>query len=144
MRESFRLLGALGGGILGFLAFSLLVPRDNSFGMFEAESGRATAMLAIAFVCTIAGVLLGAGYRAVLRLKSQGVEEIEDFAGFLGGLLRSVDLWLGLLAAPIVFALLLKASDGMELSGLVVVALQNGFCAQLIVQGLVKQTEQPG
>ena len=42
---------------------------------------------------------------------------------------------------PLIFVLLLKASDGMELSGLVVIALENGFCAQIIIQSLFNRQD---
>jgi hypothetical protein len=36
-----------------------------------------------------------------------------------------------------VYALLLKSSNGLSLSGLIVVALENGFCCLIIINGFV-------
>jgi hypothetical protein len=55
---------------------------------------------------------------------------------------RSVDMWLGIAGAPIVYALLLKATDGMSMPGLLAVALENGFCCLIIVNGFIGRAEQ--
>jgi hypothetical protein len=124
-------------GMVGFVAFWYLVPRSVSFGMFEGEDKPDVARLALSFSATIAGVVLGSAYRQLRALQAAGIHTIPDAPAFLSTVVRSVDLWLGLVGAPIVYALLLQSTDGMSLPGLLLVALENGFCCLLIVNAFV-------
>jgi len=125
---------------VGLVAFLFLVPRAASFGMFQQEGGPNIARLAFSFVSTLAGVILGSAYRQLRQLQVE-TSTIQDVPKFLSGVLRSVDLWLGLAGAPIVYALLLQSTDGMSLPGLLLVALENGFCCLLIVNAFVGRSE---
>lgn len=133
-----RWLTAPAALVVGFAAYFALVPRSVSFGMFEEGAGAGTARLLIAFAATILGVLIGSAYR--LLSKQKGL--LPPLRLWTRDLLRSTDLWLGLVVAPIVYALLINTTDGMDISGLVVIALQNGFCAQAIIQGLIARQER--
>jgi hypothetical protein len=128
--------------LVGMAAFWFLVPRSASFGMFQQEGGGPNvARLVFSFVSTITGVVLGSAYRQLRHLQSTGVNTISDMSRFTSDLTRSIDLWLGLAGAPIVYALLLQSTNGMSLPGLLLVALENGFCCLLIVNSFVGRTE---
>jgi hypothetical protein len=127
--------------LVGAVAFWMLVPRDASFGMFEQQGGPNIARMAFSLVSTIAGVILGSLYRQLRQLQAAGTLIITNFSNFASNLLRSVDLWLGLAGSPIVYALLLQSTNGMSLPGLLLVALENGFCCLLIVNAFVGRTE---
>lgn len=128
--------------LVGFLAYWYLAPREPSFGMFEELNGNGNFRFALSFIATIAGVALGSAYRELKSLQAQGINRIEAPVAFLSDLLRSTDLWLGLAGSPIVYALLLQASDGMSLPGLIIVALQNGFCCLVILNSFVGKEEK--
>lgn len=141
MKKRWTMVFAIVFAVGGFVAFWYLAPRSASFGMFEAEGKANIGRLAISFSATIGGVVLGSAYRQLRALQAAGTNVIRDVPAFLSTLLRSVDLWLGLVGAPIVYALLLQATDGMSLPGLLLVALENGFCCLLIVNAFVGRTE---
>jgi len=95
----------------------------------------------LSFSATIAGVVIGSTYRQLRALQAAGLTTIPNARVFLSDLSRSIDLWLGLVGAPIVYALLLQSTDGMSLPGLLLVALENGFCCLLIVNAFIGRTE---
>jgi|GEM_PF-6900620 len=134
-------LGLVLSLIIGLAAYWYLAPRNPSFGMFEGVEGSSTFRFFSSFVATIVGVLLGGFYRNLRALKDGGATELKDPRAFIQGTLRSIDLWLGMISAPIVFSLLLKGADGMNLPGLLSVALQNGFCCLVIINGLMAKAE---
>lgn len=123
---------------IGFGAFWYFTPRTMAFGMFES-SGRANiGRLVFTFGATILGVVLGSIYRQLRQLPEP---IIKDLGAFFSNVARSVDLWLGLVGAPIVFALLLQSTDGMSVPGLLLVGLENGFCCLIIVNAFIGRTE---
>ena len=138
MRRKINILFLILALGFGFEVYQYLVPRDTSFGLFSADDGSATARFGLAFIATILGVVLGSFYRNLKRMKEQGKERIENISVFFGDIFLSVDMWLGLVTSPIVFALILKASDGMALPALIVMALENGFCALIIIDSFMK------
>jgi hypothetical protein len=125
---------------VGFLGFFFILPHDSRFGMFIAGAEVNVGRLLLSFSATVLGVMLGSFYRQLRALPS-GTVIINDLGAFISQVFHSVDLWLGLAAAPLVYALLLKATSGMALSGLVVVALENGFCCSLIADGVLARRE---
>lgn len=118
------------------LLWWIAVPREH--GMFAVENRELTKLL-IGFGATVAGVVLGSAYRHLARLKERGVETMESFRAQALSIARSVDLWMGLLASPIVYGLLIQSLAKMGQSGLVIVALENGFCCLLIAESFVNK-----
>jgi hypothetical protein len=137
-----RILAATGSLLFGLLAYWYLAPRSSTFGMFEGAETSGPLRFALSFSATIAGVILGSFYRELRALRAKGVTTIENPRSFIGTMSRSVDMWLGFAGSPIVYALLLKATDGMSLPGLLAIALENGFCCLIIINGFVGRTEQ--
>jgi hypothetical protein len=128
--------------VVGFVLYLNFAPRTASFGMQAEAGGSGMLRLGLSFAATIAGVVLGSVYRQIRELQARGTTRIDDFGAFFGNVFRSTDMWLGLVGSPLVYALLLKASDGMSLAGLITVGLENGFCCLLIINGFVGKMEQ--
>lgn len=137
-----RILAATVSLLFGLGAYWYLAPRSSSFGMFEGAETSGPLRFILSFLATIAGVILGSLYRELRNRQAKGETEIPDLGLFFGSMVRSVDMWLGFAGSPIVYSLILKATDGMSLPGLLVVALQNGFCCLIIVNGFVGKAEQ--
>jgi hypothetical protein len=142
MQHLWRFGAAIVALVVGFLLYWYLAPRSASFGMFEGNSNSGTLRLGLSFGATVAGVILGSVYRQLRELQAQGTRKIENFGVFFGDVFRSTDMWIGLAGSPLVYALLLKSSDGMSLPGLLTVALENGFCCLLIINGFLSKAEQ--
>jgi hypothetical protein len=121
----------------GFLGYWYLLPRTSAFGMFEAAGETHANRLLLSFAAVILGVVLGSFYRQLKRLQAQGKDSIDDAGAFVVQMFRSVDMWLGLVGSPIVYALLLQSANGMNLPGLLIVGLENGFCCLLLVNQFV-------
>jgi hypothetical protein len=126
---------------IGLGAFWYLVPRSPSFGMFAGDDQVNVGRFVLAFAATIFGVILGSLYRTLRAMQQRGVKVIDEPLVFLSETTRSVDLWLALAGAPIVYALLLQSTSGMALPGMLVVALENGFCCVVIVNSFVAKNE---
>jgi len=126
------LTGALAAPVAWYLLFAGQVP---IFGAV-AQSGPVNWTTAvIGYVATVAGVILGSAYRA-LRPNTKSSGQIENFRALSLDIIRSRDLWAGLVASPLVFGLLYRTLDGVTLSGLCVLALENGFCCHTVVSNL--------
>lgn len=123
---------------IGFVLFwFIVVPQDHGFfSVTDSNAGR----LLIGFAATLAGVLLGSTYRNLARMRAANVETIRNVGRFTSNVLRSVDLWMGLVASPLVYGLLVQSATSMALPGLVVVALENGFCCLLIAENITRRT----
>jgi hypothetical protein len=124
---------------LGFAGFWWLSPRSDNFGMFESGAADATLRIVLSFAAVIVGVVLGSLYRTLKSLGDEGKKDIGNAGRFLSRAFRSIDMWLGLVAAPLVYAVLLQSTSGMALSGLVVVGLQNGFCCLVVANALLEK-----
>jgi hypothetical protein len=110
--------------IVGLVAYWYLAPRETSFGMFDEDGATGNFRFALTFIATLIGVALGSIYRELKDLQAQGIRTIPELKPFFSEVGRSTDLWLGLAGSPIVYGLLLQASNGMSLPGLIVVALR--------------------
>ncbi|MER8929194.1 hypothetical protein [Mesorhizobium sp. M0767] len=141
MAGFWKISATLAAIVVGFIGYWYLLPRSPSFGMFEAVNESGTARLLLSFGATILGVICGAFYRELKALQARGITTIDNLPLFFAGMFRSTDMWLGLAGAPIVYSLLLKATDGMSLPGLLAIALENGFCCLLIVNGFIGRAE---
>ncbi|QHW01030.1 hypothetical protein [Spirosoma endbachense] len=141
MSSSIKFLLPVIALVIGFIMFWYLVPKSPSFGMFSGTDEVNLMRFALSFLTTIIGVVLGSFYRNLRALQATGKNTIEKPLVFLSEMTRSIDLWLGLVGAPIVYALLLQSTGSMTLPGLLVIALENGFCCLVIINGFVSQTE---
>lgn len=123
---------------IGFLMLFNISP-PVLLGMTETGHSEVVRMLA-GFAATILGVILGAAYRELRQRHAAGKRRV-DIGRFFKDLRSSIELWLGLLGAPVVFALLLNTTEGVDTGGLVVIALQNGFCCLVILNAFMEKRE---
>jgi hypothetical protein len=72
-------------------------------------------------------------------MRDKGETRITNVPLFFKNVFTSIDLWMGLFGAPIVYALLWKSLEGGSVAGLTVIALQNGFCCTVIIANLMKK-----
>ena len=124
---------ALPAAVIGFSLFWWYAPTGVSFGFFETSEVD-WVRLVVAYASVVAGVILGSLYR---QLRTVQGPTINDVKGFSRQAFRAVDMWLGLVGSPLVFAMLLRTTDGMSIHGMVIVGLENGFCCLIILNGLL-------
>ena len=91
---------------------------------------------AYGFGLTLTGVALGAIYRRLIKLRTAGVEKI-GIGQLLSDVLGSVDFYIGLVGAPIVYGLLWQSLADISFAGLTIIALQNGFTSHAILDQFV-------
>jgi hypothetical protein len=128
-------------GVVGAIIWFRMAPGARAFGAFEQASSEQILRITVGYLATVAGVVLGSLYRQLRQLRDAGISEIASLLEFLSRAGRSVDLWMGLCGSPIVFLLLARANESMSLAGMVVVALENGFCCLIIVNGFMSKAE---
>jgi hypothetical protein len=114
----------------------LVQPRQLQFGAQVVPANGNIWVVIYGYVLTLIGVCIGTAYRELQKLKQAGQTQIPNARHFINSLLTSIDLWMGLIGSPIVYALLWKSLDQGDISGLSVIALQNGFCCTLILSNL--------
>jgi hypothetical protein len=109
-------------------------------GAFQSETiSKWTSTLLTAvygFCLTLTGVALGAMYRRLIKLRTDGVDKI-GARQLLGDVFTSVDFYVGLVGAPIVYGLLWQSLADISLAGLTIIALQNGFTSHAILDQFV-------
>jgi len=134
--------------IVGFLAWWKLVePQQLQWGAQSVPVAGNFLIVIYGYLVTLAGVIIGSAYRQLQQLREKGETTIKDIPTFIRSVFYSIDLWTGLLGSPIVYALLWKSIDNGSVSGLTIVALQNGFCCTVIISNFTRanqgKTQQP-
>ena len=130
--------------IIGFVAWWRLVqPQQLQWGAQSIPASDNFLIVVYGYAVTLIGVMLGSGYRELQKLREGGKTNIENVGLFFKGIFSSIDLWMGLLGSPIVYALLWKSIDSSNVSGLTIVALQNGFCCTVIISNFTKGKHEP-
>jgi hypothetical protein len=124
--------------------WKLIDQHEQIFGAQAIPFHNSWWFVVYGFVITLVGVFLGSTYRQLQALKEKGETQIKDIGAFFRTVLMSIDLWIGIVGAPIVYALLWKSMETVSVAGLTVVALQNGFCCTLVIANLVRQQQQGG
>ena len=126
--------------IVGVVGWIYLVQEDRQvFGAVATGVETVNWFLAsIGYISTVIGVVFGALFRALQEKEKLGEREIANVKEFLKKVARSTDLWAGLAASPIVCGLIFKVTNGIALSGMVVIALQNGFFCHAIIERIKK------
>jgi hypothetical protein len=137
-----KYLALLSAILIGAAIFFFLAPNETTFGMFSAEKKLPTSRFVLSFSATLAGVVLGSMYRQLRQLQEAGATNIDRT--FFSRAVTSIDMWLGFVSSPIVFALLLKSTAEMNLAGVIVVALENGFCCLILVNSFLGRAANQG
>jgi hypothetical protein len=125
---------------VGFAAWRFLYTGESGLlGAVAAPDTRISTMgLLLGYAATLLGVFMGAGYRH-LGGSEQPSGRLTSVRRTFMNILRSRDLWAGIFASPLVFGVIFKTVDGIGLSGLVVIAVQNGFFCHFVIQQLSKK-----
>lgn len=130
----------IGFGITFFFVSRSDVP--GASGAFEGTSAKGWQLLALTagygFLVTIVGVILGAIYRRLIKLRNAGTETVK-LPSLLGDVFSSVDFLIGIVGAPIVYGLLWQSLADISIAGLTIIALQNGFASHAILDQFVGQ-----
>lgn len=129
--------------VIGFTITAWFVHRRDIPGASGAfQSGGAGDWMSFAltagygFVVTLVGVALGAAYRRLVKLGTSGTDRIKPLQ-LASDVINSVDFQIGLVGAPIVYGLLWQSISDIHLSGLTIIALQNGFTSHAILDQFV-------
>jgi hypothetical protein len=123
---------------------TLINQHQQAFGAQAIPFHNSWWFIAYGFIVTMIGVFLGSTYRALQALKEKGETQIGKVSAFFHSILTSIDLWIGIVGAPIVYALLWKSMETVSVAGLTIVALQNGFCCTLIIANLMRRQADGG
>ncbi len=120
-----------------FVSRSQVPGPSGAFESITSSKGTSVVLTALyGFCLTLIGVLLGATYRRLIKLRSAGVEKIAA-KQLIGDVITSVDFYMGLVGAPIVYGLLWQSLADISLAGLSVIALQNGFASHAILDQII-------
>lgn len=128
-------------GIGGFLLWTV---SDDPARLGANGSTEDTKLLnyLVGFSLTIIGVVGGTVYREAFNLRRAGINVVTSYKSFFSKVFKSTDLIMGLAGSPLIFALLLDAMSGISITGLIVVALQNGFACSAIVGTIIHGPNQ--
>jgi hypothetical protein len=130
--------------ILGTVAWYALNKIDgNPLGGVATPDGGNAFIVAYGYLMTVLGVLLGSAYRQLEKLRALKQTQIESFSAMASDVARSIDLWMSLMASPIVFALIWKTMDRTSYSSVTIVALENGFACLAVVTAFLKRKGGP-
>lgn len=99
-------------------------------------------LVAYGYVMTVFGVLLGSTYRTLDRMRDAGQTQIGDFLVFGRDIIRSVDLWMALLASPIVYAALWKTIENQAWASLTIFPLENGFACLALISAIIRRQQK--
>jgi len=77
-------------------------------------------------LCLFIGIFFGYAHKRLSDLRSQGVQEI-DVRVEIRSFFRSINFWIALTAAPMVFGVVVALSGGLPVGTGLFLAFQNGF-----------------
>ncbi len=107
------------------------------FGAVAAPQEPSVWYMISGYFITVVGVFLGSVFRELHELKKLKKKTLDNPVLFIKNVTLSIDLWMGLCAAPLVYALLLKNLGGGGMAGLFTIALENGFCCTLMASQFI-------
>lgn len=67
---------------------------------------------------------------------------MSSYADFFGSVVRSYDFLIGVIGAPLLYALLLQSMVGISFVGMCVIALQNGYASSTLIGSTVSRAHQ--
>jgi hypothetical protein len=129
--------------IAGFLGWCYLIgPQQIRFGANAIPQAPNGWSIAYGYAMTVLGVILGSAYRELKTKRDRGERTISSVRDLGSSVFYSIDFWMSLCGSPLVYALILKQTDGGSFAGIAVMAIENGFCCTLIVNAFVGREEQ--
>jgi hypothetical protein len=131
--------------VLGFVIWFYFAQKDQlTYGFLTGPEksifSNKIVLIIYGYLVTVIGVVLGTIYRELSEMKEKGRRRITKIGVFIKRIFSSIDLWLGLLGSPFVYALIWKSIDEGSISGLTVIALQNGFSCTIITNSFLKKS----
>lgn len=114
----------------------LLVRTPVRFGAVAVSSSSGVWRLVYGYAMTVFGVIFGTAYRNLQSLRDKKETNIPGIGPFFQSVFLSVDFWLGVCGSPLVYALIVQATEGGSIAGLTVMAIQNGFFCTVVIAGL--------
>lgn len=135
MKAALALLGLVVGVV--FFYFGEMFSQHGSVDFHGALPGEAaeslpTAGLVIDGIALVSGIVIGNFYGRLKILKSKGIKVI-SISRELREMTQSVDFYIGLCAAPVVFGVVIGLAGGTPLFASTVLAFQNGFFWQTVM-----------
>ncbi|MBV8759850.1 MAG: hypothetical protein JO257_21350 [Deltaproteobacteria bacterium] len=97
-----------------------------------ASSNTPWSTIMVDGIVLLVGIVIGNLYGRLKILRTKGVVDV-NIGGELGGMVKSIDFWLGLCAAPVVFGVVINLAHGTTLVASSVLAFQNGFFWQTVM-----------
>ena len=129
-------LGILFSILSGYCYWNNINLQNTSFGAVAIEESP-TIKILIAYLITLAGVVLGTVYRNLQERKLGQEKVIENSGLFFRNVFRSIDFWMSLCASPLVFMILYNSISNSSFSSLALIAFENGFFITLIMDKIV-------
>ncbi len=123
-------------------AWYFLVPQSLGgvyhFGPAPAEGVSIAWWLTLVagYCCLIIGIVLGVLARVLLREKERGSEKVE-LRAFVKKSFASIDLWISLIASPVVYGGILRSGTEMSYGAFIYFSLQTGFSSYLAIRSLL-------
>jgi hypothetical protein len=146
MKKNFVALAALIFSAIGLVGWYLLVNGNNNirFGWSKSEdlpnnSLNGILRIGYGYLITLIGVLLGSFYKKMQEMKAAGETSIKSVRDFFKSMVRDLNLWMALCASPIVYALVVKAADGLSIPSFTFIGLENGFFCLSIITAIAGQ-----
>lgn len=118
------------------ISWWLMVRNPVRFGAVAVTASSGSGRLILGYILTLVGVIVGTAYRELQSRKDKGETILPDFNLFLKSIFLSIDFWLGICGSPLVYALIVQATEGGGMAGLAVMAIQNGFFCTVVISGL--------
>jgi hypothetical protein len=129
--------------VFGFVAWTYMIRTEPlRFGVNAVPETLDPTRILFGYAATLFGVALGALYRELQRRRTRGAVHLPSIRALFASAFRSIDFWISLCGSPIVYALLVKSVEGGSYAALATVAVQNGFCCSIIVDGVLKPNQK--
>jgi hypothetical protein len=142
--KALRILFCIALAAAGFAVWMFIVRgQPLAFGANEEPTQQGLPVVLYGYAITVLGVILGATYRELQSRRARGQRHIGSPGAMFRGIFTSIDFWMSLCGSPIVYALLWKSFQAGGIAALTIVALQNGFCCTVILEGVVRRAESP-
>lgn len=124
------------------LSIWIFLMKENRVGQIPfAPSSRSGDLLhwvgMIGGYCTmVVGMVLGVLCRALIAEKAQGAQTV-NIGAFILSKTRSIELWISLMASPLVFGSILRTGADLSTGAFVAFSLQTGFSSYVLIESLM-------
>ncbi|MFY0602705.1 MAG: hypothetical protein JXQ93_02065 [Flavobacteriaceae bacterium] len=88
--------------------------------------------MTLGFIMLMIGIFLGTWTRALMKKREAGLKDVH-IGILIKKSFKSIDLWISILASPLLYGSILSASNSINLSSFIFLALQTGFSSNIVV-----------